>query len=161
MKLKEPLLYWLRPDVDDEVSRAIDSGNIRAVHFIGLIIAVLETVALTVYFISHLRHLGEPPVIDAILRVLIFILVSFAAFIVSDKLLAPDGSPRISHRALSVILSVYFFLNVLWGDRTLQKRRADGDLLHGAALHCGVFPPPPVGVDGDHRTFVHGVLLLP
>ena len=39
MKLKEPLLYWLKPDTCDEVGRALDSANIRAVHILGLIIA--------------------------------------------------------------------------------------------------------------------------
>ncbi|MBQ1829538.1 MAG: hypothetical protein II116_00635, partial [Ruminococcus sp.] len=27
MKLKEPLLYWLKPDACDEVGKAIDSGH--------------------------------------------------------------------------------------------------------------------------------------
>ena len=92
MKLKESLLYWLKPDTCDEVGRAIDSANIRAVHILGLIIAIMESVALVIYFISHLRTLGEPPVIDAILRVLVLIVLSLAAFFVSDRLLLPGGS---------------------------------------------------------------------
>ena len=115
MKLKEPLLYWLKPETCDEVGRAIDSANIRAVHILGLIIAIMESVALVIYFISHLRTLGEPPVIDAILRVLVLIVLSLAAFFVSDRLLLPDGSPRVSHTAIDVILSVCFLLVVLWG----------------------------------------------
>nr|WP_316619598.1 GGDEF domain-containing protein [uncultured Ruminococcus sp.] len=115
MKLKEPLLYWLKPDACDEVGKAIDSANIRAVHILGLIIAIMESVALVIYFIAHLRTLGEPPVIDAILRVLVLIVLSLAAFFVSDRLLLPDGSPRVSHTAIDVILSVCFLLVVLWG----------------------------------------------
>ena len=115
MKLKEPLLYWLKPETCDEVGKAIDSANIRAVHILGLIIAIMESVALVIYFISHLRTLGEPPVIDAILRVLVLIVLSLAAFFVSDRLLLPDGSPRVSHTAIDVILSVCFLLVVLWG----------------------------------------------
>ena len=115
MKLKEPLLYWLKPETCDEVGKAIDSANIRAVHILGLIIAIMESFALVIYFISHLRTLGEPPVIDAILRVLVLIVLSLAAFFVTDRLLLPDGSPRVSHTAIEVILSVCFLLVVLWG----------------------------------------------
>lgn len=115
MKLKEPLLYWLAPETDAEVSKVIDCNNLRSVHVLSMALAAMESVALVIYFIMHLGDLGELPIIDALLRVFIFILGSIAACILSDKMLAPDGSPRTGQTATNVILTLYFLLNVLWG----------------------------------------------
>ena len=138
MNLKERLMYWLAPEADERIVRAIDGSNLRVVHIVGLLISIVETIALVIYAAVNFRRIGEPVIIDSLLRVFCFVIFSMAMFFISDRLLAPDGGPKISHAALNWILSAYFLVCLVWGMTVsvTHYKRDDQMITFYAVLLC-------------------------
>lgn len=115
MKLSTPLRYWLQPETDEAIDREIDAANLRTMRRFAVIIAIVETIALTAYSLIHLHTLGDPQILQTILRVFLIILCSGAAFFLSRKMLTDDKTPRFGHRTTNLIVSIILLIFALWG----------------------------------------------
>lgn len=115
MNLKQTILYWLAPETDEAVNREIDDANIRSIHFIGLVLAVAEALAVIGYALVNRARLGEPVILDSILRVSSLAAVSFFAFLITRPLVRKNRINRVNHHAVNGILALFFLALILWG----------------------------------------------
>ena len=108
------LKQWLLPKSGKEVDSEIDLLNIKTIHYVSLAECIVQTVCLIVFLLSRHNSLDDPANVNSVVNVSLSIVLCIAGFIISGAFMRKkDLAER--HTAVSVFVSAYMILLVVWG----------------------------------------------
>lgn len=105
---------WLISKPDEETKSEIDTLNTRNIHYVSLIIGLIQLLSLGIYFVANFSDIDDSDAIGVILRVGLSIVLCAIGFLISGRLLKSPDSIRRHPQAVRIFIGSFIVLLIIW-----------------------------------------------
>ena len=109
------LKSWLLPEVDAQTVQEIHTLNNKNIHYVSLVVGIIQLASLTVYVIANAYHLDDSAVLGALTRVGLSVILCAFGFIVSGLLMKSADTVKNHLAAVKIFIGGFIILMILWG----------------------------------------------
>lgn len=112
-KITDFLKSYIFPKTDKETKREIITSNIRSIHYVSLVVGIIQLVSIIVFFIAN-GGFGNSDATEALIRVGLSVLLCLCGFIVSGVIMKKPGIIKNHPNAVRSVIDCFMTLLIIW-----------------------------------------------
>lgn len=109
------LNYWLCPKTDSKINVNIDKTNINSVHYVTLLVCVMEVISLIIFTLTNLTHLNSPDVLRVYFSVGLCLFFGLLTCIMTWRIRKLNCITEANHNRIVLVLFIFAIGFQLWG----------------------------------------------
>ena len=113
-KPSEWLKSWFFPTTSKETESEIDSLNVKNIHYVTLVIGIVQTISLVVFLIMNHNRINESEVIYAVIRVGLSIVLCVLGYLIAGSLMKKPDTVKQHPRSVRLFIGSFLILLVVW-----------------------------------------------
>ena len=107
--------YWLAPKTNSDIETKVDETNLLSIHYVTLLVCVLEFISLIVYSASNIKHLFEKDVVLSFIFVGFCFLLCLVISIVTGYIRKLKMVLDEYHNRIIVFVVLFVIVFQIWG----------------------------------------------
>ena len=113
-KVLEWIKPWFFPDADKKTRLEIDTLNTKNIHYVSLVVGIVQILSLVMFFIINSGSLDSSEVTSVIIRVGLSVVLCIFGFFVSGALLKDSRTVGKHPTGTRVFIGVFIILLMIW-----------------------------------------------
>ena len=108
------LKSWFFPAMSKETKSEIDALNVKNIHYVSLVIGIVQTISLVVFLITNHNRINESEVIYAVIRVGMSIVLCVLGYLIAGSLMKKPDTVKQHPRSVRLFIGSFLILLVVW-----------------------------------------------
>lgn len=105
---------WLFSKPDKETKSEIDTLNTRNIHYVSLIVGLIQLLSLGIYFVANSADIDDSAAVGIITRVGLSVILCAIGFIISGRLLKNPDTIREHPQGVRIFIGCFVVLLIIW-----------------------------------------------
>ncbi|HCA05233.1 MAG TPA: hypothetical protein DEO32_04985 [Ruminococcaceae bacterium] len=112
-KISENLASWFFPKTDMQTKREIDNLNVKNIHYVSLVVGIIQLISLVFYFIINHNNIDNA-VADTVFRVGKSVFLCVFGYVVSGIFMRNTDLAHNHPKAVKMFIGGYIILLIIW-----------------------------------------------
>lgn len=113
-KRTEWIKDWLFPAMSKETKNEIDSLNVKNIHYVSLVVGVVQLISLIIFFIINHNRITESEVIGAAIRVGLSVFLCLLGYFIAGSLMKRPDAVQQHPMGVKVFIGGFVILLIIW-----------------------------------------------
>lgn len=113
-KCSELIKKWFFPEMSKDTKSEIDSLNVKNIHYVSIVIGIVQTISLVIFLIMNHNRINESEVIYAVIRVSISIVLCALGFFIAGSLIKRPDTVKNHPMSVRLFIGTFIILLIIW-----------------------------------------------